>query len=84
MVIKPLGSNCLLKQLKEESVTKSGFILSGNKELPQATVIAVGEDATKIQVGQTVLLKSWGGEDVLIDREKFKVLDQNEILAIVE
>lgn len=85
MVIKPLGSNLLLKQLSNDGKkTASGIILSTKEQLPQAIVMAVGDEVTKISVGQTVLLKAWGGEDVDIDTVKYKVIPQEEILAIIE
>lgn len=86
MVIKPLGSNLLLKQDKEvDKKTNFGFIVTGSgKEIPQAMVVAIGDEVTKIQVGERVLLKSWGGEDVTIGSEKYKVLPQEEILGIIE
>lgn len=86
MVIKPLGTNLLLKQDKEqEKKTSFGLVIAGSgKEVPQAEVVAIGDEVTKVQVGQRVLLKSWGGEDVTLGTEKYKVIPQEEILGIIE
>jgi chaperonin GroES len=37
-----------------------------------------------VKVGDRVLLKSWGGDAVKIEKEEFKIVAQDDILAIVE
>lgn len=92
MNITPLGDNVLVKQKKEEK-TKSGIILSTEKELPEATVVAVGpgkvldngtRTAMEVKVGDVVFLKSWGGDKVEIEKEEYKIVSQSDILAIVK
>ena len=92
MNIQPLGDNVLVKQKKEEK-TKSGIILSSEKELPEAIVMSVGpgkmmDDGKRgqmdVKVGDVVLLKSWGGDKVEIEKEEYKIVSQSDILAIVK
>lgn len=92
MNIQPLGDNVLVKQKKEEK-TQSGIILTNEKELPEATVVAVGpgkimENGTRqamdVKAGDTVFLKSWGGDKVEIEKEEYKIVSQGDILAIVK
>jgi chaperonin GroES len=92
MNISPLGDNVLVKQKKEEK-TKSGIILTNEKELPEASVVAVGpgkmmdngtRQAMDVKVGDTVFLKSWGGDKVEIEKEEYKIVSQGDILAIVK
>lgn len=96
MQIKPLGDHILVKMVKEEEVTKSGIILpdSAEKEKKaQGEVIAVGpgkllENGTRakmeVMIGETVLYKKWGGDEVKIDKEEYKIISQDDILAIIE
>lgn len=90
--IQPLGDNVLVKQKKEEK-TKSGIILTNEKELPEATVMAVGpgkildtgaRQSMDVKVGDVVFLKSWGGDKVEIEKEEYKIVSQSDILAIVK
>ncbi len=92
MNIKPLGDNVLVKQKKEEK-TKSGIILSSEKELPEGEVVAVGpgkmldngqRSAMNVKPGDHVLLKSWGGDKVEIEGLEYKIVSQDDILAVVE
>ncbi len=94
MNIRPLGDNVLVKQKKEEEVTSFGLVLSGDKkEKPEGEVIAVGpgkllENGTRstmdVKVGDHVILKSWGGDKVELDKEEYKIVSQEDILGIVE
>ncbi len=90
--ISPLGDNVLVKQKKEEK-TKSGIILTNEKELPEAEVVAVGpgkmmDDGKRsqmdVKVGDVVFLKSWGGDKVEIENEEYKIVSQSDILAVVK
>ena len=92
MQIQPLGDNVLVKQKKEEK-TKSGIILSSEKELPEAEVVAVGpgkmmddgkRSSMEVKVGDVVFLKSWGGDKVEIEKVEYKIVSQSDILAIVK
>ncbi len=96
MAIKPLGGRVLVNLLKKEEVTKSGIVLpdtADKEKKSEAEVIALGpgkllengERASfEVAVGQTVLLKSWGGDEVEVEGEQFKIFDAEDILAIIE
>lgn len=94
MQIRPLADNVLVKQKKEDEVTSFGLVLSGDKkEKPEGEVIAVGpgkmlEDgkrsAMDVKVGDHVILKNWGGDKVELGKEEFKIVSQDDILAIIE
>lgn len=95
MRIQPLSDRIVVKKLKEEEVTASGILLPDTVEKEKKTegeVVAVGpgkmlESGTRgamdITVGQTVLYKSWGGDDVKVDGVDYKILSQDDILAIL-
>lgn len=94
MNIKPLGDNVLVKQLKAEQTTSFGLVLSGNAgDKPEGEVIAVGPGKRmengeftqmQVQVGDHVVLKNWGGEKFTLEKEEYKIISQDDILAIIE
>ena len=94
MNLKPLGDRVVLKQLVAEETTKSGIVLPGQaKEKPQqAEVIAVGpggvvdgkEITMQVKVGDKVIYSKYSGTDVELEEEKFVVVKQNDILAVIE
>ncbi len=93
--IKPLFSNILIKPVEMEEKTAGGIILPDTaKEKPQLGVImAVGPgevtsegERRKIQVkvGQRVMYKKWGGNEVKVGNEEWTVVEEKDIFAIVE
>ena len=94
MKVTPLFDNVLIQPLEAESKTASGIILPDTvKEKPQiGTVKAVGKGKTDktgklipmvVKVGDKVMYKKWGGNEVKIEREEWTLVSQEDILAIV-
>ena len=94
MKLVPLGDRVVLKQLKAEQTTKSGIVLPGQeKEKPQqAEVIAVGpggvvdgkEIKMEVKAGDKVIYSKYAGTEVKLEDEKFIIVKQNDILAVIE
>ncbi|MBT3817408.1 MAG: co-chaperone GroES [Candidatus Magasanikbacteria bacterium] len=96
MAIRPLGNRVLIALAKEEEVTKSGIVLPDNADKDKKTegeIIAVGTGkvsdtgtpiAMTVRVGDMVIVKSWGGEDVKVDGKEYKIFDADDILAVIE
>ena len=94
MKLVPLGDRVVLKQLVAEETTKSGIVLPGQaQEKPQqAEVIAVGpggvvdgkEITMQVKAGDKVIYSKYSGTEVEVDDEKYVVVKQNDILAVVE
>lgn len=93
--IKPLFDNVLIKPLEAESKTASGIILPDSaKEKPQiGIVMAVGPGAVNddgklipvtVKVGQRVMYKKWGGNEIKVENEEWTMVEQKDILAIIE
>lgn len=93
--IKPLFDNVLVKPLEAEEKTPSGILLPESaKEKPQiGEVMAVGpggyDDKGKVipmtvKVGQKVMYKKWGGNEIKVGLEEWMLIEQKDILAIVE
>lgn len=93
--IEPLFGNVLIKPLEAESKTASGIILpdSAQEKPTIGLVMAVGkgswnEDADKkipmeVRVGDKVMYKKWGGNEVKVGHEEWTIVDQKDVLAIV-
>jgi len=93
--IKPLDDRVLVKQSEAEEVTAGGIVLPDSaKEKPQrGKVIAVGTgkllDSGKrgtlsVQVGDEVFYGKYAGSDVEVDREKYVILRESDVLAVIE
>lgn len=94
--ISPLFDNVLIRPLEADERTPSGIILPDSvKEKPQiGEVMAIGQgvaDEGKIvpgsmivKVGQKVMYKKWGGNEVKVDGEEWTIVEQKDILAIVD
>ena len=92
--VKPLFDNVLIKPLEAETKTASGIVLPDTaKEKPQmGLVMAIGpgivNDAGKlvkmaVRVGEKVMYKKWGGNEVKVGNEEWTLVGQEDILAIV-
>ena len=94
MKLVPLGDRVVLKQLEAEQTTKSGIVLPGQeKEKPQqAEVSAVGpggvvdgkEVKMEVKTGDKVIYSKYAGTEVKLEDEKFIIVKQSDILAVIE
>lgn len=94
--IKPLFDNVLIKPLEAESKTASGILLPDNaREKPQmGEVMATGDGvmddgeivkgSMQVKVGQKVMYKKWGGDEIKVEGQEWMMVKQSDILAIVE
>jgi chaperonin GroES len=93
--IRPLFDYVLVKPLSAETKTPSGIVLPDTvKEKPQiGEVMAVGPGATNdegkmmpmtVKVGQKVLYKKWGGNEVKVGTEEWLLIEQKDVMAVVE
>ncbi len=94
MKLVPLGDRVVLKQLEAETTTKSGIVLPGQeKEKPQqAEVVAVGpggvidgkEVKMEVKVGDQVIYSKYAGTEVKLEDEKYVIVRQSDILAVIQ
>lgn len=93
--IKPLFDNVLIRPDEAETKTATGIYLPDSaKEKPQkGTVMAIGPGAIdnngkvipmQVKVGQKVMYKKWGGNELKVKGEEWTIVEQKDILAIVE
>ncbi len=93
---KPLSNHIFIEPIEEESKTKSGIVLpdTAEKERPiKGKIIAVGPGKLNekgervpmsVKVGDVVLFKKYGPDEIEIDNKKYLVGDEDDILAIIE
>jgi chaperonin GroES len=94
--IKPLADYVLLEPIKEEEKTKAGILLpqTAERERPeQGKVIAVGPGRrdekgnlipVEVKVGQKVLFKKYGPDEIKVDDKEYLICKEEDILAVIE
>ena len=96
MNLKPLNDHIFIEPVGEEKITKSGIVLpdTAEKEKPiRGKVVAVGPGKLNdkgervkmsVQVGNLVLFKKYGPDELEVDGKKYLVGEESDILAIIE
>ena len=91
MSIKPIGDRVLVKPAKEQEITKSGIVLPDTvdkekKAEGEILDIGNGEKVAKLglKVGQKILFGKYSGEEFKINDEEYKILNHEDILAVIE
>lgn len=93
--IQPLGDRVLVKQVEEKEQIKGGIIIpdAAKEKSQEAEVIALGTGkidesgkraAFDVKVGDRVLIAKYGGTEVKVGDEKFTLLREDDILAILK
>lgn len=88
MNIKPLADRVLVKPAAAEEKIGGIIIPDTAKEKPlKGEVIAVGngtkDEEMVLNVGDTVLYGKYSGTEVELEGEKFLIMRQNDVLAII-
>jgi len=95
MKLKPLDDRVVVKPQEAEKKTAGGIVLPDTaKEKPMmGKIVAIGSgkllDSGKrgkmsVKKGNTIVYGKYGGSDVEIDGQEYKILRESEILGIVE
>ncbi len=89
MNIKPLADRVLVKPAPAEEKTVGGIIIPDTaKEKPlQGEVLAVGcgtkDEAMVLKAGDNVLYGKYSGTEVELDGEKYLIMRQSDVLAVL-
>ncbi|MBR1712038.1 MAG: co-chaperone GroES [Alloprevotella sp.] len=89
MNIKPLADRVLIKPAPAEEKTVGGIIIPDTaKEKPlQGSVLAVGngtkDEEMVLKAGDTVLYGKYSGTEVELEGEKYLIMRQSDVLAII-
>ena len=92
--INPLFGNVLVKPLEAEEKTASGIILpdTAKKESQIGVIMALGPGEVTpkgekipmvVKIGQKVMYKKWGGNEVKVGNEEWTIIEQKDILAVI-
>ncbi|MFA5386223.1 MAG: co-chaperone GroES [Candidatus Paceibacterota bacterium] len=96
MNLKPLSNHIFIEPVEEEKITQSGIVLpeTADKEKPiKGKIFAVGlgkkNDKGEIipmsvKVGDMILFKKYGPDEIEIEGKKYLVGDEDDVLAILE
>lgn len=94
MKLKPLADRVVVKPLEQVTKTKSGLIIpdTAKEKSHQGKIIAVGEGRLidgkivplTVKVGDVVLYKEYGGDEIKLDGEEVVILEEKDILGILE
>ena len=95
MNFKPLSNHLFLEPLEEERKSAGGIVLpdTAEKEKPiKGKVLAIGPgkrndraevEPMAVKVGDMVLFKKYGPDEIEIEGKKYLVGDEDDILAII-
>ena len=93
--LKPLGDRIIVAPIEEnEQQSEGGIIIPDSaKEKPtEAKVLALGTGRTdddgkkiafEVKKGDKVLISKYGGTEVKVDGKELKILNSDDILAII-
>jgi len=85
MNFKPLGDRVLVERIEEATTTASGIIIPDNaKEKPsQGKIVAVGNEAEGVEVGNTVVFGKYSGTELSLDGKKYLIMDLSDVLGVI-
>lgn len=78
-MLVPLAKKIIIKPIE----VKHGVLIVNSQKPAQYTVIAIGDEATKVKPGDTIYLEKHYGAEIEHEKEKFLVIDEGSILAKV-
>lgn len=96
MLFHPLSNHLFIEAVTEDKKTKSGIVLpdTAEREKPMlGKVVATGPGklnekgervSMSVKVGDTVLFKKYGPDEIEIEGKKYLVGDEDDVLAIIE
>ncbi|MBO5254884.1 MAG: co-chaperone GroES [Opitutales bacterium] len=93
--IQPLGDRVLVKQIEEKEQVRGGIIIpdAAKEKSQEAEVVAIGSGklasdgkrvAFEVKVGDKVLISKYGGTEVAVGDEKYLLLREEDIVAILK
>ena len=93
--LRPLGDRVLVEPAEEKEVKKGGIIIPDSaKEKPtEGLVVALGTGKTddngkkvpfEVKKGDRVLVSKYGGTEIKLDGKEYKILNSDDILAVID
>ena len=93
--VKPLGDRVIVEPAEEKEVKKGGIIIPDSaKEKPTEGIVrALGTGKTddngkkvpfEVKIGDRVLVSKYGGTEIKLDGKEYKILNSDDILAVID
>jgi chaperonin GroES len=93
--LKPLGDRVLVEPAEEKEIKKGGIIIPDTaKEKPQeGIIVALGTGKIddkgnkvpfEVKKGDRVLVSKYGGTEIKLDGKEYKILNTDDILAVID
>ena len=86
-MLKPLGSNILIKGEEKDNQTPSGIIIpdSKHKERPAVGIVkAIGPNVKGVKEGDKVLIKGYMVDEIEIDKEKYLIGQEDAVIGTIQ
>jgi len=95
MDFKPLSNHIFIEPIEDDrQMTKSGIVLpqSGSEKPIKGKIVAVGAGKRtekgdllpmSVKVGDVVLFKKYGPDEIELEGKKYLVGDEDDVLAII-
>jgi len=85
MKIKPVKDRVVVKPLGSEEKTAGGIIIpaSAQDTEKRGKVESVGKDVEEVRVGDVVLFGQYGGTEVSIDGQDYRIIPESQIYAVL-
>ena len=93
--IRPLGDRILVEAVEEKEVKKGGIVIPDTaKEKPmESRVVALGTGKTddcgkkvpfEMKKGDHLLVAKYGGTEVNLEGKEYRILNSDDVLAVLE
>ncbi|MBI3342232.1 co-chaperone GroES [Candidatus Curtissbacteria bacterium] len=92
-MLKPLAGYVLIEPAPKETKTVTGIYLpdSADEKPQEGKVVAVGDSifdhgkevTSPVKVGEKVVYKKWGGNEVKVDSKEMLLIKFEDLMAIV-
>ena len=95
MQLKPIRDRVVIRLIEAETVTKSGIVIpdAAVEKPDQGEILATGEGRItedgvviplEVKTGDRVLFGKHAGQSVKVDGNEYRILKEDDIMAIVE
>jgi len=95
MKFRPLHDRVVIRRAEGDTKSKGGIIIPDTaKEKPmESLVVALGTGKTddngkkvpfEVKKGDRVLVSKYGGTEIKLDGKEYKILNSDDVLAVVE
>jgi co-chaperonin GroES (HSP10) len=79
-MLTPLGKRIIIQPLE----LPKGSLLITNSKPTQFKIVAIGDETSKVSIGDIVYLDKFAGCEIEHNKEKFIVVEEAQILAKVD